>query len=547
VTEVADAAHADARFRLAVQAAGTLVYEWHVAEGRVEWFGDVDSALGLPPGGLPRTLAGWEAVVHPDDRAAVVAVIGTAAATRQPFTLSYRVRRADGTIRWWREHGLVLDGTSPHATVFVGACTDVSAQRAHDNARYEAQRLDAITRLAGGMAHDVNNMLSVIQGYSELLRDELTARPSGLALLDEVLEAVARTGLLTRQLLAYAGRLPLKPRPVSLAAVLHTMRPSLERLVGDGVTLDLQVTDPSVQVVVDPAHLEQALGYLAVNAREAMPDGGLLRLRLARDVADDRLILELSDAGRGMTPEVQAQAFDPFFTTKAERRGAGLGLSAAYGIVAQSGGTLTVQHSAPGRGTTVRLTFPQHHGDDAATRSASADGAATVATAVEGAAMVGTAPDGATGHATPPERPIATPQLAAAPESTPGVLRPLVLVVEDDAVFALLTRRLLTHLGYDVLLAGSVQEAIQQVGASSRAVDVVLTDMIMAGGSGRDLASHLAISHPGLPVLFMSGYSAEHLVRTGTGMPQPYVLLQKPFSQEELGRAVAAALASRAG
>ena len=527
---------AQERFRLAVQASGTLVYEWHVESGHVEWFGDIDAALGLPAGGLPRTLDGWAAVLHPDDRDTVQRLVLEAARTRQPFTVSYRVRRADGTVRWWREHALVLDGHE--GTVFVGACSDVSAQRAHDVARYEAQRLDAITRLAGGMAHDVNNMLGVIQGYSELLRDELASSPSGEALLDEVLDAVERTSRFTRQLLAYAGRLPVKPREVSLTQFVHEAAPALQRTAGDAVTLTIQATDSSARVRVDPALLEQALQHLVVNAREAMPKGGALRLVLSRDVGAEQVVLQLHDRGRGMSPDVQARAFDPFFTTKAERRGTGLGLSAAWGIVTQLGGTLTIEQSAPGRGTTLRLTLPQHVEVAVPDSDAPPD---TTSAATTGTPPV-TSP--ATRSTRTPVTSSATPDHAAT--ATPDARR-LVLVVEDDTVFALLTRRLLGHLGYDVLLAGSVQEAIQQVRASTRPVDVVLTDMIMAGGSGRDLANHLAISHPGLPVLFMSGYSAEHLLRTGTGMPQPYVLLQKPFTPEELGVAIQAALVSVGG
>ncbi len=494
-------ARSEQRFRLAIQASGSLAYEWHIGRGTVEWFGDVDGALGLPPGALPRTLDGWERMLHPDDRGWVTTTLAAACEAREPFTISYRVIRADGSVRWWREHGLYMPAAAPGDGVFVGACTDFTSQRAGEEQLRHAQQLEAIATLAGGMAHDVNNLLSVVTGYGELLRDQLQGRDAGLELLDEVMQAVHRTGTLTRHLLAFSRRQVLHPRVVAIGPVVNGFTDVLRAVAGPDVRVTVRVSADAPTVRIDPAQLEQVLVHLVTNAREAMRDGGELHVTVGRDARGDAR-LEVRDTGRGMSAELQSRIFEPFFTTKPGGRGTGLGLSAAYGIVQQHGGTITVT-SALGAGTTFFITLP-----------------ATTA---------------------PTEPAGATAPVSSAPASTGE----RVLVVEDDAVFALLMRRLLVALGYEVMLAGSVQEAMQHLAAAPSPVDVVITDVIMPGGSGLELAGQLALSHPQVPVLFMSGYTAEQLERTGRGVRSSLALLEKPFTQEQLGRAVRDALAAR--
>lgn len=494
-------ARSERRFRLAVQASGSLVYEWHLATGAVEWFGDVDAALGLPPGGLPRTLDGWADVLHPQDRGFVMATMTESARTREPFTVSYRVVRADGSVGYWREHGLAMPGDSPSDTVFIGACTDVTAQRLSDDAVRQTQRLEAIAALAGGMAHDVNNLLSIVKGYGELLRDELDGREVGLNLLDEVMQAVDRTGSLTRHLLAFSRRQLLRLQPVALGPWVRALEMDVRALLGEHVTFRVEVTDDTPTVNLDTSAFEQVLRHLATNAQEAMPVGGTAQLTVQRNARGDA-VLTFRDSGRGIAAEVAGRIFEPFFTTKAEARGAGLGLSSAFGTVQQHGGTITVE-SVEGAGATFVITLP-----------AVVDAEVTPA------------------------------PVAEAPRTAPKANGELVLVVEDDTVFAMLMRRLLLDLGYTVMLAGSVQAAIQQVSASPRPVQLVITDMIMPGGSGRDLANYMAVSHPAVPVLFMSGYSARQLERTAGGRPLTGGLLEKPFTQDTLARAVQDALAA---
>lgn len=358
-------------------------------------------------------------------------------------------------------------------------------------------QLEAIATLAGGLAHDVNNLLSIVQGYSELLAEQLADRPVGLELLGEVLEAVQRTGTLTRHLLAFSRRQVLRPRVTTLPALLTPMADILRSVIGDAVTLTIECAADTPWIRVDRVQFEQVLVHLATNAKEAMPAGGRLQLMATRGTSG-YAELRVRDSGIGIPFDVQGHIFEPFFTTKTNRRGTGLGLSAVLGIVQQHGGTIAVE-SAPGAGSTFTITLP-----------------------------AAAAPSDA------PPVPVLSPP--------PTARHQRLLVVEDEAVFGLLMRRLLTDLGYRVMLAGSLHEAVAQLETTPEPIDLVITDMIMPGGSGLDLAARLAISHPTLPVLFMSGYDHEQLARGGEEIELPRTLLQKPFTQDELDRAVRAAL-----
>ncbi|HMS01716.1 MAG TPA: ATP-binding protein [Gemmatimonadaceae bacterium] len=360
-----------------------------------------------------------------------------------------------------------------------------------------AQQLEAIATLAGGLAHDVNNLLSIVQGYAELLAEQLADRPAGLELLGEVLEAVQRTGTLTRHLLAFSRRQVLRPRAIAVPALLSPMVDVLRSVLGDRVTLTVECADDTPWIRVDRVQFEQALVHLTTNAREAMPAGGRVAIT-ARATAEGRAELSLRDTGVGIPLDVQPRVFEPFFTTKPQRRGTGLGLSAVLGIVQQHGGTLSLT-SAPGAGTTITITLP------------------SVPAPVDA-----------------PPVPVLAP--------LPVARNQRVLVVEDEAVFGLLMRRLLSDLGYRVMLAGGLSDAVAQLEAAPEPVDLVITDVIMPGGSGLDLAARLAVSHPTLPVLFMSGYDAEQLPQRSDADEMPRAILQKPFTQDELDRAVRAAL-----
>jgi PAS domain S-box-containing protein len=490
-------------FRLALSATGSLGYEWNVGTDRVDWFGDVEGALGLEPSRLPRTLAGWQAVIHPDDLDRVMSTMMAAVNAGARFDVTYRVLRADGQIRTWRDQGAPLDDAGATHPVIVGACTDVTEQLRTEELLRQSQKLEAVGLLAGGIAHDFNNVLSVIQGYGELLRDEFDDDEPGAELVDVVMQATRRASTLTQQLLTFSRRQLLQPGTLDLRAVVTAMQGVLRHVLGDELTLTMHAEPDTPLVHVDLGQLEEIVMNLAVNAREAMHPGGTLQLHTGRT---DRgwAFLEVRDNGRGIAPEVLARIFEPFYSTKTSGRGAGLGLSTVHGIVHQSGGTIAVQ-STVGMGSTFRVELPP-----------------------------------VASHAPGAEPPVVS---APASQSSAVGTGELILLVDDEPVVATLIQRLLRDVGYEVLLAGSMTDALRELAGATRAVDLVLTDMIMPGGSGHELAAQLALTHPHVPVLFMSGHTAEMLQRRGGGLRAEMAFLKKPFTQATLVDAVRATIA----
>jgi signal transduction histidine kinase/CheY-like chemotaxis protein len=364
----------------------------------------------------------------------------------------------------------------------------------------QAQKMDAVGQLAGGIAHDFNNLLLAINGYSELALtrlggDESRAREA----IEEVRGAGDRAASLTRQLLAFSRRQVLQPRDVDLNEVIADMSRMLERLLGEHLELELALDPHAGLVVADPSQVEQVLMNLTLNARDAMPDGGRLRIETGRienaDVDGDLppgswATLAVADTGDGMDEETLRRVFEPFFTTKEPGKGTGLGLSTVYGIVEQSGGRIAVE-SAPGRGTTVRIALP-----------------AAAVTVTE-------------------------PEDAPADEAPDG--NGTVLLVEDNAVVRRFVREALEMSGYAVTEAAGPGEALEFAGA--REFDLVLTDVVMPEMNGRQLAERVTRLRPDARILFTSGYPRDP-------MDAEAAFLQKPYTMDELVRKVHDVLAA---
>jgi signal transduction histidine kinase/ActR/RegA family two-component response regulator len=376
----------------------------------------------------------------------------------------------------------------------------------------QAQKLEAVGRLAGGVAHDFNNLLGVILGHSDLLLSRLGSDSPLHRHVDLILKTAAKAGALTQQLLAFSRKQILAPKVLDLNAVVTGMEKMLRRLIGEDVDLAI-VLDPALgHVKADPGQLEQVILNLAVNARDAMPQGGRLTLETASVELDEayvrrhpgaqrgpHVVLAVSDTGVGMDAEAQARLFEPFFTTKGPGRGTGLGLATVYGIVKQSGGNIWV-FSEPGRGTTFKICLPQ------------ADAAAAP---VE------------------PER--ARTQALQGSET--------VLLVEDEADLRDLAREILQMYGYTVLAAGHPAEALRLGQQHEGSIHLLLTDVVMPGMSGRELADRLAPRHGAMQVLYMSGYTDEAIVRHGV-LAEGTAFLQKPFTPDTLARQVRQVLAA---
>jgi two-component system cell cycle sensor histidine kinase/response regulator CckA len=424
---------------------------------------------------------------------------GTETSTR---LLERRLHRRDGSAFWAQVSTTVVRDGNGAITSCDGAITDITAAKELGEQLRQSQKMEAIGQLAGGVAHDFNNLLTAISGYAEAVRDGL---PTGDPLRNdagEIVRAATRAADLTRQLLAFGRRQVLTPEVVDLGAVVAGMADMLQRLLGERVQVECRRHDRPVCARVDRAQFEQVVLNLALNARDAMPDGG--RLTIATTVQDEHdgpdrpselgpgpyAILSVQDSGCGMAQATRERAFEPFFTTKEPGKGTGLGLATVYGTVKQSGGAARID-SVVGQGTTVWVWLPL------------------------------------VGSATAREPVVELPRGPAR--------RATILVAEDETLVRELVQRALLRAGHRVLLAKNGEEAL--VLAAENQIDLLVTDVVMPQLGGRELVKHLAATHPTTPVLFMSGYASDSDVLVATA-PGPAAILNKPFTATQLLQAV---------
>jgi len=411
--------------------------------------------------------------------------------------------RKDGSTTAVRLSGRAIKDASKTVT-FEIFTEDVTERRALEQQLRQSQKMEAIGRLAGGIAHDFNNLLMVISGYSEFLLERLGPDPALRGPAKEISAAAERATSLTRQLLAFSRKQMLTPKVLDLNAVITENLKMLTRLIGEDIDLVMIPGSELGAVKADPGQIEQVILNLAVNARDAMPRGGKLTIETANVTLDeayarvhapvqpgDYTMLAITDTGVGMDTETQTRIFEPFFTTKGTK-GTGLGLSTVYGIVKQSGGYIWV-YSEPGKGTSFKIYMPH-------------------VTAEEVAAV---------------EQPAITPVTAL---ETP---RETILVVEDEVNLRRLTRQFLDNQGYTVLEAADGAAAVQICVAHQGIIHLMLTDVIMPGMNGRELAQRVSEIRPNMKVLYMSGYTENAIGHNGT-LDAGITLLQKPFTLHAL-------------
>ena len=483
-----------ARFEAVVRATGQVLYDWDPATGEVGWGGSCELVLGCPPGELPQTLDACLGLIHPEDRPAFEAELARVAASGAPFRQEYRFRRRDGSYVVVEDRGQFVITADGVASRMVGFLVDVTERRRLEEQFRQAQKMEAVGRLAGGVAHDFNNLLTVITGYSDLALAALPAGRPPRPYVEAVRDAGERGAGLARQLLAFARKQVLQPRTVDLAGVVAGLEAMLRRVIGEDVTL-ATASDPDLRPVrADPNQVEQVLMNLAVNARDAMPRGGRLTIEARNAGPGLHVLLSVSDTGGGMPEEVRARAFEPFFTTKPVGQGTGLGLSTVYGIVHAHGGHVELD-SRVGEGTTVRVYLP------------AADGPVT------------RAPDAAGPR----------PDLPQGSET--------VLVVEDDPAVRALTCHVLQACGYTVLEADGAGPASLAAERHDGPLHLLVTDVVMPGVSGPGVAEVLRALRPGLRVLFVSGYTDDEVVRRGVTQATAH-FLHKPFTPADLARKV---------
>ncbi|MEA2696100.1 MAG: hypothetical protein QOI66_371 [Myxococcales bacterium] len=501
---------AEERMRFALQHANVGIWDLDYTTGALRWSETLEGHYGLRPGTFRGTFDAFMELVHPEDRAALREKIEAAMKSGAEFSVRNRSLAPDGKVRWLTGAGRVLLGDDGQPLRGVGISLDVTAHRTLEEQYYQAQKMEAVGRLAGGVAHDFNNLLTVILVYCDLLLDERGEDAPDRPDILEIKKAGATAVSLVRQLLAFSRKQIIEPTLIDLNAVVENMQGMLGRLIGEDVRVVVTLSPDLSKVKADQGQLEQVVMNLAVNARDAMPRGGTLTIETAEVDLDEEyakghlgakpgayVALTITDTGTGMTPEVQARLFEPFFTTKEVGKGTGLGLATVHGIVAASGGTLGV-YSEVGKGTSFKVYLPHAAPDSVATA------------------------------------PFALPKRTPTGSET-------VLVVDDAEGLRKIARRILEGLGYKVLTAANADEARRAFEQHS-AIDVLLTDVVMPGKSGPDLRDELIERRPGLTVIYMSGYTEEAISRHGILKPGIH-FLQKPFSAETLGRKIREALA----
>lgn len=391
----------------------------------------------------------------------------------------------------------------------IAFVSDISQRKTLEEQLQHAQKMEAVGRLAGGVAHDFNNMLTVISGYNRMLLDELSPGDPLRDYAEEAITAADRAAELTNQLLTFSRRQIVQPRVVNVNTVVSHAEKMLRRLIGEDIELVLRLGHDVGNIKVDPGHLEQAIVNLAVNSRDAMPLGGRLTVESSNVHLDENyarshvgvkpgefVMIAVSDNGTGMDEKTRRHIFEPFFTTKEKGKGTGLGLATVYGIVKQAGGDIWV-YSEPGQGTVFKLYFPRVREEAAET----------------------SAPE--------PVGPVATQET--------------VLLVEDEQSVRELTFKMLQKLGYRILTANGGAEALEISRSHTGPISILVTDVVMPGMSGRQLADVLKASRPEMKVLFLSGYTEDTIVHHGV-LDENVQFLPKPFSREVLGRKLRAVL-----
>ena len=491
----------ESRYRSLVQSAVYGIYRSSALEDR---FLDVNPAMVSMLGysSAEEVLAlkiSRDIYWDPDER---IRLLGEHGERDRIDSVQVRWKKKDGNPLTVRLSGRTVRDQRGRIVAFEMIAEDITERAALELQLLQSQKMEAVGRLAGGVAHDFNNLLTVIKGYGELMLEELKSNDPMRAEVEEIQKAADRAASLTRQLLAFSRRQVLAPKVIDLNSVVANMDKLLRRLLGEDVEFHT-VLDPDLgRVKADPGQVEQVIMNLAVNARDAMPSGGKLTIETmnldldsfyAREhvtvAAGPYAMIAVSDTGIGMDAETQSHIFEPFFTTKEQGKGTGLGLSTVYGIVKQSGGYIWV-YSEPGRGTTFKVYLPRVGGD---------------AENVEG---------GAAGHET--HRGSET-----------------VLLVEDEDGVRALIRQVLVRNGYKVLEARHGEEAALLADGHKGPVHLLLTDVVLAKMSGRELAQRLAPSRPRMQVIFMSGYTDEAIIHHGMLTPGTK-FLQKPFTTDTL-------------
>jgi two-component system, cell cycle sensor histidine kinase and response regulator CckA len=498
-----DLVRSEELLRLAQEAGRMGVWDWNLATDELRWTPGMFEIAGLDPLSYQPAMPGTEHV-HPDDVVALVADIDRVLASSEShYESSSRVVRPSGEIRSVFSRGTVFRNADGTPTRMIGVMLDETERKTIELERTQleaqlrqAEKLEALGQLAGGVAHDFNNLLLAIRGYGELALGRLERDEEGAS--DDVVEmlmAAARAADLTKQLLAFGRRQVLDPKVLDLNDVVRATDGLLQRVIGDNVELVTTLAKQPVVVKADRGQLERVITNLAVNARDAMPDGGMLRIEVStvgfETGHDGFALLRVIDEGAGMDAATASRTFEPFFTTKGDL-GTGLGLPTVHGIVAQSGGKVVLD-TAPGSGSTFSVYLPLCAEELSSSRM---------------------------------------PRAVVSSEGSETIL-----VVEDDSTVRSIVSTMLAGRGYEILEAAGGEEAILRFHAREQSIPLVICDLIMRRLDGRQTVDGIRGIEPATKVLYMSGYTDDAIIRSG-GLGPGTGFIQKPFSGEELAARV---------
>ncbi len=508
---------AEDRYRTLVERLPAITYvaelgadgPWHYVSPQIE------SILGFSPEEWLANPLNWLDHIHSEDRHIAIAAETRFQETQELFQAEYRMFARDGRVLWFRDEGVMLHAAADDRRLLMqGVLYDITEHKRLEEQLHHSQKLEAVGQLAGGVAHDFNNLLMLIQAHNERLRSRLAAGEVALDLslkdAAEIERAVTRATALTQQLLAFSRRQVLQLKTLDLNTVLNDVAKMLDRLIPASIELNISPATSSDCVKADRGQMEQVILNLAVNARDAMPQGGKLKIATrnvelhetyagshARIPPGKYVVLTVADTGIGMHGEIQARIFEPFFTTKKPGQGTGLGLAIVYGVVKQTGGWITAR-SEVGNGTTFDIYFPQAQMERGEPESASKTKAS----------------------------------LAASAGGTETVL-----LVEDQDGIRELVCEFLRKNGYSVLHAADGNEALQIAGEHNQTIHLLLTDVVMPNMGGRELAHRLSQPRPQMKVLFMSGYP-DHATWSSELVDNSAAVLQKPFPLDTLARKI---------
>jgi PAS domain S-box-containing protein len=485
--------------QMATEASGVGTWYWDLQTNQVTCSQQALRLFSLEGSGNVVKSSDCLAVVHPDDVERVRQTIAVAVEAGEIYQVEYRVIGPNGKTAWVSTSGRALPDSDGKTRRVAGISTDVTDRKRLEENFYQAQKMEAVGRLAGGVAHDFNNMLGVISAYAELLQEDPGLPAGSMKRVTEILTAVQRANALTRQLLAFSRKQVINPTALDLNAVVIGVKDMLQRVLGEDVRLVLNLAPDLPSIRADRSQLEQVLMNFAANSRDAMAKGGRFEVRTSAATRSEgtprgdagSVVLDVSDTGSGMSAEVMKHIFEPFYTTKDPGRGTGLGLATVYGVIERAQGKITVD-STVGVGTTFHMHFPAI--------PAVAEAAKPIAQVPEPARMA------------------------------------TVLVVEDESALRDVLTEFLQSSGLRVAAASGGREALARLDLGER-VDILLTDLVMPGLDGRSLAQLARTKLPNLQVIYMSGHTDDTLLQREL-LNEGLFYLQKPFTRADLVKAI---------